>query len=117
MEDPIDPEIFVRKLLLQSTSDFRHYFIGESEEGNNRLRERMLKQESVPGDMKPGFFFFLSRASFSITSRSRVSASWRSAPGSHGTNVKGSSRWRVCAPHSNLGEQLHSGSSHATESF
>ena len=44
MEDPIDASILMRKLLLQSTSDFRHYFIGESEEGNNRLRESMLKQ-------------------------------------------------------------------------
>jgi N-acetylglucosaminyldiphosphoundecaprenol N-acetyl-beta-D-mannosaminyltransferase len=54
MEDPIDASIFMRKLLLQSTSDFRHYFIGESEEGNNRLREWMLKQN--PDLDVAGFF-------------------------------------------------------------
>jgi N-acetylglucosaminyldiphosphoundecaprenol N-acetyl-beta-D-mannosaminyltransferase len=44
MRSPIDPPILMRRLLSQSPPDFRHYFIGESEECNNRLRERMLTQ-------------------------------------------------------------------------
>jgi N-acetylglucosaminyldiphosphoundecaprenol N-acetyl-beta-D-mannosaminyltransferase len=44
MDSPIDPSIFMRRLLYQSAPDFRHYFIGETEECNNRLRERMLRR-------------------------------------------------------------------------
>ncbi|HEY5743030.1 MAG TPA: WecB/TagA/CpsF family glycosyltransferase [Terrimicrobiaceae bacterium] len=44
MAGPIDPAVFMRKLLYQSSADFRHYFIGESEESSNRLRERMLRR-------------------------------------------------------------------------
>lgn len=43
MGGPIDPSIFMRRLLYQSSADFRHYFIGETEECSNRLRERMLR--------------------------------------------------------------------------
>ncbi len=44
MESPIDPSIFMRRLLYQSSPDFRHYFIGETEESSNRLRERILRR-------------------------------------------------------------------------
>jgi len=44
MKDPIDGSTFMRRLLYQSSPDFRHYFIGETEECSNRLRERMLRR-------------------------------------------------------------------------
>ena len=44
MKDPIAGSILMRRLLSQSSPEFRHYFIGENEECINRLRARMLKQ-------------------------------------------------------------------------
>jgi N-acetylglucosaminyldiphosphoundecaprenol N-acetyl-beta-D-mannosaminyltransferase len=54
MKEPIEPADFMRRILNQSTPDFRHYFIGASEECNNRLRERILKQN--PDIEVVGFF-------------------------------------------------------------
>jgi N-acetylglucosaminyldiphosphoundecaprenol N-acetyl-beta-D-mannosaminyltransferase len=54
MKSPIDKSMFMRAFLSQTTPDFRHYFIGESEECNNRLRERLLKQN--PDIDAVGFF-------------------------------------------------------------
>ena len=44
MDGPIDPSIFMRRFLYQSPPDFRHYFIGETEECSNRLCERLLRR-------------------------------------------------------------------------
>jgi N-acetylglucosaminyldiphosphoundecaprenol N-acetyl-beta-D-mannosaminyltransferase len=54
LKSPIDKSIFMRAFLFQTTPDFRHYFIGEGEECNNRLRERLLKQN--PDIDAVGFF-------------------------------------------------------------
>jgi N-acetylglucosaminyldiphosphoundecaprenol N-acetyl-beta-D-mannosaminyltransferase len=54
MSEPIDGSLLMRELLFRSSSDFRHYFIGESEECHNRLRDRLLKQN--PDIDMAGFF-------------------------------------------------------------